>query len=135
MAVSKTAFSFWENRMASVFDAVCVLQVLEGDALVEHPLPEPPHQKVQTLQDLGVQTLVCGAISQSLQALLEASGILVVPFVAGDRLEILQAYQSGQLGSSRFAMPGCQARKGFCKGAGHGFNRRRGGGKGAGSTR
>lgn len=112
----KTAFAYWDNRIAPVFDIARQIHVVEaesgrivaetGEALAD----DLPVQKVIRLAELGVGTLVCGAISRPLHAMVAAYGIQVIPFVAGDLSEVIQAWLSGNLERDTFAMPGCCGR-------------------------
>ena len=112
----KTAFAFWDNRIAPVFDTarqVHVVQVESGQIVGEtqETLSEDlTVQKTLRLVELGVGTLVCGAISRPIHGLVVAYGIQVVPFVAGDLREVIQAWLSGNLERDTFAMPGCCGR-------------------------
>ncbi|MBI5062469.1 MAG: hypothetical protein HZB87_03100 [Desulfatitalea sp.] len=56
--------------------------------------------------ELGVGTLVCGAISRPIQALLAAQGIRVVPFVAGELAEVIQGWIKNGLADDLYTMPG-----------------------------
>ncbi len=69
------------------------------------------------LAELDVGTLVCGAISRPLHEMVAAHGIEVIPFVAGDLSEVIQAWLGDKLEHDTFAMPGC---------CGRGRDRRRG---------
>jgi hypothetical protein len=104
-----------------------------------------PSQKALRLAELGVDTLVCGAISRPLASMVAAYGIETVAFVAGDLTDVIQAWRDGTLGGGRFAMPGCCGRpRGSCgappgkefgmrgQGGGRGMG---GGGRGAGGGR
>jgi len=66
-----------------------------------------PVQKALRLAELGIGTLVCGAISRPLHDTVAAHGIRVIPFVAGDLREVIQAWLAGALDPDTFAMPGC----------------------------
>ena len=55
--------------------------------------------------------LVCGAISRPLAEKALAAGIKVIPFVAGDVEEVIEARLQGELPSSALAMPGCLGRR------------------------
>ena len=108
----KAAFSFWENRIAPVFDSarqICIVEVQSGRIVQEdrEPLGDLPTQKALRLTELGVAALVCGAISRPLQEMLTGCGIRVVPFISGDLSEVIRAWISGKLNRSAFAMPGC----------------------------
>ncbi len=119
----KAAFVCWENRIAPVFDVAQQIHVVEAEsgriaAEKEEILTDDlPVQKVIRLAGFGIGTLVCGAISRPLHAMIAAYGIRVIPFVAGDLSEVIQAWLSGGLEGSDFVMPGC---------CGRGRGRRRG---------
>ena len=72
-------------------------------------------QRTGQLKSLGVDVVVCGAISRELTNMVTASGIEVLPYVTGYVDNVLQAYLSGQLVKPEFSMPGYWpgARKGF----------------------
>jgi predicted Fe-Mo cluster-binding NifX family protein len=119
----KAAFAHWDHRIAPVFDVARQIHVVAAEsgritAEAEEVLADDlPLQKVIRLAELGVGTLVCGAISRPLHAMVAAYGIQVVPFVAGNLSEVIQAWLRGGLDGGEFAMPGC---------CGRGRGRRRG---------
>jgi predicted Fe-Mo cluster-binding NifX family protein len=112
----KAAFAHWDHRIAPVFDVARRIHVVAAEsgritAEAEEVLADDrPLQKVVRLAELGVGTLVCGAISRPLHAMVAAYGIRVVPFVAGDLSEVIQAWLRGGLDGGQFAMPGCCGR-------------------------
>lgn len=112
----KAAFAAWDNRIAPVFDVARQIYVVEAESgkivyeTLEILADDLPVQKAIRLANLGVGTLVCGAISRPLHELLVAYDIRVIPFVAGDLGEIIQAWVGGRLNSASFAMPGCFGR-------------------------
>jgi len=115
----KVAFAHWDHRIAPVFDIARRIHVVatesgriaaEADEVLADDLPL---QKVIRLAELGVGTLVCGAISRPLHEMVAAYGIRVIPFVAGDLSEVIQAWLSGGLDGDEFAMPGCCGRGRF----------------------
>jgi predicted Fe-Mo cluster-binding NifX family protein len=121
----KIAFAYWDNRIAPVFDTARQIQVVEAESgqivsETQETLPEDlPVQKTLRLVELGIGTLVCGAISKPMHGLVIAYGIQVVPFVAGDLREVIRAWLSGDLECDAFAMPGCcsrnrRRRRGLC---------------------
>jgi predicted Fe-Mo cluster-binding NifX family protein len=113
----KAAFPVWNNRIAPVFDVTREIRLVEAESgrIVcekDESLPdEPTAVKAIRLAELGVQELICGAISRPLHALVVAYGIRVIPFVAGDLREILRAWLSGRLEDGVFSMPGCGGRR------------------------
>ena len=65
-----------------------------------------PMNRARKLARLGVDVLICGAISRPLSEHLEAAGIQVIPFVSGTSDEVLLAYRTNSLDSVHFLMPG-----------------------------
>jgi predicted Fe-Mo cluster-binding NifX family protein len=57
---------------------------------------------------LGVDVLICGAISAPLRAVLAAEGVRVIPNRCGFVEEVLRAFLSGELTEQAFLMPGCR---------------------------
>ena len=120
----KIAIPIWNNCVSSAFDfahRLLLVDIKSGSetnrieiALENDTIP----QKAVRLKSLGVNVLICGAISRSLASQVAASGIEVLPYVLGPVDEILKAYLTDQLGQPKFAMP-CSwpgARKGFRRG-------------------
>jgi predicted Fe-Mo cluster-binding NifX family protein/ribosomal protein S27AE len=140
----KTAFTYWDNRIAPVFDTARQAHVVEAESgqIVSETQAtlsgDLPIQKTLGLVELGIGTLVCGAISRPMFAQITAYGIQVVPFVAGDLQVVIQAWLSGKLEPDAFAMPGCRGRRGRCFGGMHegyqelGTTHEKGGAKGSG---
>jgi len=112
----KTAFAHWDDRIAPVFDIARRIHVVEADSgrivaeTGEVLADDLPVQKAHRLVELGVGTLVCGAISRPFHEMVAAYGIRVIPFVAGDLSDVIQAWLSGNLESDTFVMPGCSGR-------------------------
>jgi predicted Fe-Mo cluster-binding NifX family protein len=115
----KAAFASWNDRIAPVFDVSRWIQLVETEAgrIVSQNRAsvagETPNQKASRLAELEVATLVCGAISRPMQAIIRAYGIEVIPFIAGNLQEVIQAWLCGKLdGSTDYIMPGCQRGRG-----------------------
>jgi predicted Fe-Mo cluster-binding NifX family protein len=109
----KTAFAYWENRIAPVFDIARQIHVVETESgriiaeAREDISNDLPAGKVTCIVDLGINILVCGAISRQLQVMITASGIRIISFVTGDLRKIINAWLDGKLEGGGFAMPGC----------------------------
>ena len=112
----RAAFTVWNNRIAPVFDVARYIHLVEAEAgrilgETQESLPDDmTTRKALRLVELGVGTLVCGAISRPSQAMVVAYGIQVIPFVAGGLLEVIQAWLGNGLEGDTFAMPGCSGR-------------------------
>ena len=120
----KIAIPVWNDCVSSAFDfahRLLLIEIQNGSETNRSEISlgtESIPQKAGRLKSLGVDVLICGAISRSLASLVSASGIELLPYVLGPVDEILKAYLIGQLGQSKFAMP-CSwpgARKGFRRG-------------------
>jgi predicted Fe-Mo cluster-binding NifX family protein len=111
------AFSVWDNRIAPVFDVarqILLVETKSGCIVSEkqETLAETtPVRKVADLAELGVDILVCGAVSRPLQEMIAAHNIRIIPFVAGDLREVVNAWLAGKRQLDLFAMPGCCKRK------------------------
>ncbi len=112
----KAAFAHWDHRIAPVFDTARRVHVAEAEAgrivaqKEEILADDLPVHKAGRLAELGVDTLVCGAITRPLHSIVASYGIRVIPFVAGNLGEVIQAWLRGGLEGGDFAMPGCRGR-------------------------
>jgi predicted Fe-Mo cluster-binding NifX family protein len=120
----------WRGRVSPVFDVAEQALLVEldgqedGSRRTESLASTAPHERAPRLKELGVDVVVCGAVSWLLEALLAANGVWVVPLVCGEVEEVVRAFRNGTLEEGQFAMPGCcRKRRRVC-------NRRRGGGGG-----
>jgi predicted Fe-Mo cluster-binding NifX family protein len=113
----KAAFSVWDNRIAPVFDVARQIHLVETKAgrivseKQETLADAIAVQKVACLAELGVDILVCGAVSRPLQDMIAARDIRIIPFVAGDLREVIEAWLAGKREIELFAMPGCCKKK------------------------
>lgn len=117
----KIAISVYGNTVSNVFDFArrLLLVEVEGGREIDRcevdvgnrSLP----QRADWLRTLGVDVLICGAISRVSAHWIEAAGIEVLAYVTGPVEGVLEAYLSGRLVRPEFRMPGCWpgARKGF----------------------
>lgn len=117
----KIAIPIYNDSISNVFDFAHRLLLVDIEngkevnrcevALASPLLP----QRTDQLKDLGINVLICGAISRSLANMVRTAGIHVLPYVTGSIDDVLQAYLTGQLVKPEFSMPGCWpgARKGF----------------------
>ena len=114
----KIAIPIWQSRVSPVFDVAGQFVVVELKDGVEtarmevSALEEDPAERTSLLVGLGVETLICGAISETLEMMLLGSGVTVIPRVCGDAEEVLRAFCGGTLDDDQYALPGC----GRCQG-------------------
>lgn len=125
----KIALSVWKDCISTVFDAADQLLVVEKNnagvlkrSIARLNSADGSSRAIQ-LREMKIDVLICGAISRPQEAAIAASGITVHPFVRGPVQEIIAAYESGQLHTAAFTLPGCQGR---CLGAVQGRQRGKG---------
>jgi predicted Fe-Mo cluster-binding NifX family protein len=111
------ALSVWNERIAPVFDVAVQLLLVEvqDKKVINESLERLPSGSILEisirLKQLGINTLICGAVSEQVQSFLDLYGINVASFVSGDVQRILQAWLSGNFNETDFAMPGCERQK------------------------
>ncbi|MFZ5570919.1 MAG: NifB/NifX family molybdenum-iron cluster-binding protein [Thermodesulfobacteriota bacterium] len=109
----RIAITFLNERISPVFDVarnLLVLDMQEGAVVSERRerfVSDQPPRKAALLAALEVRTLICGAISKPMAGLIGTYGIAIIPFIAGNVQEVIDAYLSGRLPDAAFAMPGC----------------------------
>jgi predicted Fe-Mo cluster-binding NifX family protein len=109
----KIAVTAWEDRVSPVFDTarqVTFFEVADHHAKTAGEMQlgdEDPARRIQRLKDMGVDAIICGAISQPVAASVQVAGIRLIPFVAGPVVDVLKAYLEGTLTAPAFRMPGC----------------------------
>jgi predicted Fe-Mo cluster-binding NifX family protein len=87
----------------------------------EESIPEiHPMLRARHLDALGVNVLICGAISRPLERILVSAGMTVIPNTCGTAEDIIRSFVSGKFTDRSFLMPGC------CRHRRHRGGRRRG---------
>lgn len=66
-----------------------------------------PVLRAKRVAELGVNTLICGAISRPLETLLTSADVRVIPHACGPVEEVVRAFLTGRLVEDAFLMPGC----------------------------
>jgi predicted Fe-Mo cluster-binding NifX family protein len=108
----KVAIPVWNGRVSPVFDVAKEIRVAQIDLQLGEVLGDSTHalnstRRASTLADLGVNTLVCSAVSPPLEAALWVLGVEVISDVCGSPDEILQALAAGDTELDGFRTPGC----------------------------
>ena len=120
----KIAIPVWNDCVSNVFDfahRLLLVDIENGREVnrseVELKAESLP-QRAGSLKNLGVDVLICGAISRALACMVAASGTEVLAFVTGRISDVIEAYLTGQLVKPEFTMPGYWpgAREGFGRG-------------------
>ncbi len=135
--VMKTAIPIWEGRVSPVLDTarqLLVVDVTDGQEASRTALDIPPMhfaQMAKFVRDLGVDTVICGAISRQLETKFATLGIRIIPWLRGEVDEVLSAHVNGNLQDGYFFLPGCGRGRRRC---GRRRRRDRGGSFGRGSS-
>jgi len=113
----RVAIPAYSGRISPVFDAaghLLVIDIHNGEERGRNALAmQAPDslRRARWVAGLGVNVLICGAISWPLAALLESAGVRVIARKCGDVEEVLRAFMSGGLSEDAFVMPGCRGRR------------------------
>jgi predicted Fe-Mo cluster-binding NifX family protein len=122
----KVAIPIWNSRVSPVLDAagqLLVVQIENGTEQTRQTIglaTVHPGWRAHFIAEMGVDTLICGALSRHLERLLTATGITVCPWISGEVEEVLSAFGRGKLNDESFSMPG------YCRRGGPGRRRQRG---------
>lgn len=110
--IMKIAIPIWEGRVSPVLDTarqLLVVDVKDGQEASRTAVDIPLMHIVQMagfVRDLGVDTVICGAISRQLETMLATLGIRIIPWLRGEVDEVLSAHVNGNLQDGYF-LPGC----------------------------
>ena len=125
----KLGVAVWGDRVSPVLDMsrrFLIVEVEDGQEVSRHEIDVREDHlpcRVVRIRELGLDVLICGAVSRPLAGMLVGSGISLVGWINGNVDDVLQDFLSGKLDACRFDM-----RRGF--GMGRGFGGGRGFGRG-----
>jgi len=113
----KIAVAVWKNRISPLLDSASMLLIakIESGSIISRRYEtfqsEVLSSKAIRIHTMGVKVVICGAVSHFLANMIEAYGIRIIPFVAGDVNQVLDTYLKGNLPTPKFQMPGCRIRR------------------------
>ena len=118
----KLAITVWNGRIAPLFDVARHVLIVEtegfgrpiGPMMNVELIDDDSDRKVDALVSLGVEALICGAISREYEEDLLSARIEMDAYVAGDVADVLQAWQAGNLRQRGYSMPGCSCPRHRC---------------------
>jgi predicted Fe-Mo cluster-binding NifX family protein len=105
----RIAIPVWNDRISPVFDvagAIRLIDIADGVVVNSSTREFENKNRAATLVMLGVDLLICAAISIPLESTLWVSGVEVIPDICGSLEEISQALASGDRDLTRFRSPG-----------------------------
>ena len=113
----KIAITVWEKRISPVFDSSELLLIVEInnheiiDSQKESFRSNVPFLLVNRLNELNVDILICGAISQMPATIIEQGNIILIPFIGGIVNEVIDYCIKGKSPACKFLLPGCKKMK------------------------
>jgi predicted Fe-Mo cluster-binding NifX family protein len=122
----------WNDHVSPVLDVAERLLIVDTEASGERTETRrlgraSLRETASTLRAMGLDVLICGALSGELARVLAGSGTTVVPWVTGRADEVVRAYVEGRIDEPQYVLPGCRRGPGVRR-----RRRRRGGGFGRG---
>jgi len=111
----RVAIPIWDGRVSPVFDVAKTIRVFDVGGEKNQPIEFETHmlnvsRSATVLVDLGVDVLVCSAVSSMLEASLRAAGIEVISDVCGSPDDIIMALAVGDTALNGFRAPGSRPR-------------------------
>ena len=109
----KVAITIWDNRISPVLDSSHMLLIaeIENSKIMNKTNiaynPQMPSRLPELLSELGIEVLICGAVSQLPADMIESSGVKLIPFITGNVDEILASYAKSATVVPSYLMPGC----------------------------
>jgi predicted Fe-Mo cluster-binding NifX family protein len=113
----RIAIANWNDRVSPVLDSAATLTLIErgADGETGRRTVRLDGTGVSSRADqigaLGLDVLICGAVSRPLYELLSADGFEIVAFVAGEVDRVLAAFVRGELPDQALTLPGCRCRR------------------------
>ncbi len=113
----KVAMTVWGNRISPVFDSAqtVLLADIEDGRIVDQRREFLPRLVAsglaRMLVERGIDTLICGAISEQPAEIIQQADVNLLSFVGGNADKFLSVYAADQSIDS-FMMPGCREKKG-----------------------
>lgn len=110
--ITRICLACYKDRLASVCenaDEYMLFEIRDDKIYPAGHLSLPskdPMDRTSAILACGVTLLLCGAICARTRALLEMSGVTVIPWLTGSIDTILRAFRTDSL--APFRMPGCR---------------------------
>lgn len=111
----KVAIPVWDGRVSPVFDVAKAIRVFDLGSGKNRPIEFETQtlnvaRPATVLVDLGVDVLVCSAVSSMLETSLRAAGIEVISDICGSPDDIITALAVGDTALNGFRAPGSRPR-------------------------
>ena len=103
------AVTTWNDIVSPLYDASCCLLLVGPGTRREtaNIRTMGPGERADLCVRAGVETLICGAISNSACAYLVDKKITVVSWIRGPVKQVIAAHRNGKLHGEDYSLPGC----------------------------
>ncbi|MFZ3047719.1 MAG: hypothetical protein WA151_17540 [Desulfatirhabdiaceae bacterium] len=102
----------WQGRVSPVFDVseeLVVIEISDGREISRkffRLTSQRPYPRAKEISDIGIDVLICGAVSSVFEIALVGKRIRFAAFVCGDIDAVLKSFLTDHLSQSIFHMPG-----------------------------
>jgi predicted Fe-Mo cluster-binding NifX family protein len=113
----RIAMPYWLGRVSPVFDVADCMLVIDIEDGRETKREQralfgsDPFERAKQIRGAGVDLLICGALSKTLETAISGRGVEVMGFICGDVEEVIEAFKEGCLAGGCFEMPGRGTRR------------------------
>lgn len=113
----RIAIPVWGEKVSPLLDAASRLLIVETDQMGEIARFQmalddgEPNRKASRIREMGVDVLICGAVSDSVSRALTAAGIRIISDISGRAGEVVDSFLRGSTFDSRLLMPGCKRKR------------------------
>jgi predicted Fe-Mo cluster-binding NifX family protein len=110
--MNRIAIPVYKSRVSPVFDSCARLLLIDLSQNEEINRTEilfeglSETERLKMLKKTGVDTVICGAISDGFYKMISSADISMIIGIAGEVDQVLGAFQCNRLGESCFYMPG-----------------------------
>lgn len=113
----RIAISCQQERVSPVFDVaerILLVDIEKGQEVKRNQRAvarKDALPRARYVSQLGVEVLICGAISWLLENALFSMGVQVIACICGPVEDVIKAYLTDKLADNVFSMPGCLCRQ------------------------
>jgi predicted Fe-Mo cluster-binding NifX family protein len=113
----RIAIPVWNGRISPLLDTAHRYWIVETKETPESATSRSEffiedecylHRRCRRLRRLGVQVVICGAVSRRFSTLIQAAGIELIEGISGTVDEVLAAYLENRLTDKAYRLPGRQ---------------------------
>jgi len=113
----RIAIPVWGEKVSPLLDAASRLLIVETDrrgeiARFQMALDDGElNRKARLIREVGVDVIICGAVSDPVSKALAATGIRIISEISGRVGDVVDSFLRGSTFDSRLLMPGCKRKK------------------------